>query len=182
MWEPRVIYQQSYIYTTANIIRSREPLRYKTFPQSFPFFNSFHPQLLSLTHFKNWLLSKKVQTMHCKLRWHLEINGQSSHTFFSAMGRRLGLLPCLPPISGKQLPTSPWLPSSQWPLCTLLDLSSMSLQDVTGHQLNLMRLAPLRTKTWSEVPSRDRWSLSPSHGNFCCPIGLQKGRSSSLIV
>ena len=33
--------------------------------------------------------------MHCKLRWHLEINGQSSHTFFSAMGRRLGLLPCL---------------------------------------------------------------------------------------
>ena len=48
MWEPRVIYQQSYIYTTVNIIRSREPFRYKTFPQTIPFSSiSFHPQLLS---------------------------------------------------------------------------------------------------------------------------------------
>ena len=93
MWEPRVIYQQSYIYTTVNIIRSREPCRYKTFPQTIPF-----PQFLFIHNFSLQKLTalQKVQNKRtAKLRWLLQINEQSIHTFFSAMGRRLGLLPCL---------------------------------------------------------------------------------------
>ena len=180
MWEPRVIYQQSYIYTTVNIIRSREPFRYKTFPQTIPFSSiSFHPQLLSS---KINCSPKSSKQTHCKTEMASSDQWTEHPHFFLGNGETSRSAAVPSPISGKQLPTSPWLPSSQWPLCTPLDLSSMSLQDATGHQLNLMRLAPLRTKIWSEVPSRDRWSLSPSHGNFCCPIGLQKGRSSSLIV
>ena len=87
---------QSYIYTTANIIRSREPSATKHF-LIISFSLKFFPIQTSLTDSfqKIDCPQKKNQTMHCKLRWHLEINGQSSHTFFSAMGRRLGLLPCL---------------------------------------------------------------------------------------
>ena len=64
MWEPRVIYQQSYIYTTVNIIRSREPFRYKTFPQTIPCSSiSFHPQLLSS---KINCSPKSSKQTHCK--------------------------------------------------------------------------------------------------------------------
>ena len=64
MWEPRVIYQQSYIYTTANIIRSREPSATKHFLKQFLF-----PQFLFIHNFslqKLTALQKSSKQTHCK--------------------------------------------------------------------------------------------------------------------
>jgi hypothetical protein len=81
MWEPRVIYQQSYIYTTANIIRSREPLHYKAFPQSLalppwggsPFFLFFpsSKNISQLTCLKKLIRPKKRANTNILQNWEM---------------------------------------------------------------------------------------------------------------
>ena len=86
-------------YVRVNPFATKHFLKQFLFPQ-FLFIHNFSLQKLTA-------LQKVQNKRAAKLRWLLQINEQSIHTFFSAMGRRLGLLPCLPPIFGKQLPTSP---------------------------------------------------------------------------